>query len=286
MSERWAEALVDRDASGEVVEIAQPATRVVSLVPSITETLFALDKGQTLVARTRYCIHPAPEVRSIKHAGGTKDPDLDAIVAIKPDIVFANKEENLAEHIKILRDAGITVHVSEPKTPDDALRLVALIGSAIDEIETAAAVVLKGEQVLAELRQANEERLQARLLRMKQTPAPRALAMIWQDPWMAAAGDTYIGGMIRELGAENPLESRSRYPELSDTEIMALQPNLVLLPSEPYPFQEAHRHAFCEHFPSLPAVKEGRVFLCSGEDLMWFGARTPAALKRLRRFFA
>jgi len=286
------------DASGTGMSIPTPVVRAVSLVPSITETLFALEAGDCLVGRTRYCIHPDPDVRAIERIGGTKDPDVARIVALAPDLVLANREENLAPHIAELRAAGIPVHVSEPRTPDDALALVAFLGMAFERIEEAAAIVYQGELVLHELGEAASERAAIDGLRLIPRGKLRATALVWREPWMVAGGDTYIGGVLEALGFANAFGKRDRYPRVSVEELVAARPDVVLLPSEPYEFDEDDAAELAGLMGEVrgtggvagahagPAMPAPRLVLCSGEDLMWFGSRTPEALRRLRQVLA
>jgi iron complex transport system substrate-binding protein len=301
--------LIVRDVTGTELTIRPPVTRAVSLVPSVTESIFGLGAGVQLVGRTRYCIHPFPEVAEVERIGGTKDPNIARIVALKPDLVVANREENLREHIEALRGAGIPVWVDEPKTPDDALKLVAFLGMAFDRIEEAAQVVLAGELALASLRQAQEQR-DANLAEWRATeslrlkprmgaaaPPPsrvRVAALIWNEPMMAAGAGTYIDGMLSEMGCENVFASRERYPEANAASLASADPALILLPSEPYEFKEADADALAqatadaggrsapEHAHNV-ATWRTRMLLCTGEDLMWYGTRTPGALTRLAK---
>lgn len=273
------------DVTGVDLRIVTPVRRIVSLVPSITETVFALGGAAALVGRTRYCIHPKGDVDAIERVGGTKDPRLDRIIALRPDIVLANREENLREHIDALRAAGIVVHVGEPRTPDDALRMVAMIGSMLEQIEAAARVVLAGEAVLHQLEEYRAEREAADALRLKPIGARKLAALIWRDPWMVAGGDTYVSGMLEALGFANAFGDAVRYPEVTVADLVERSPDIILLPSEPYAFGIKD----ADELRLLIAERGGRVSRiqhCEGEDLMWFGARTPAALGRLWQLLA
>lgn len=274
--------IVDMDASDNPVRVVPPIKRVVSLVPSISESVIALGCPERLIGRTRYCIHPAPLIFKTEEVGGTKDPEIERIIELAPDIVLANKEENRAPDIKTLRDAGLTVHVCEPRTPNDALRYVAWLGSILDVIEEAAHVVLRGEQVLHLLDQEREEALAADLLRMSPRGPVRAAALIWRDPWMVAGGDTYISGMLETLGAQNAFGERERYARISLEELGEADPDIILLPSEPFEFEDEHVEELKRALPHARATRQGGIRLCNGEDLMWFGTRTPDALMRLK----
>jgi ABC-type Fe3+-hydroxamate transport system substrate-binding protein len=219
--------------------------RVVSLVPSATETLLAL--GVVPVACTRFCEQPG-----LPTVGGTKDPDLAAIVALAPDLVVVNDEENRREDADALVAAGLTVHAMSP-------RAVAEVGPAVVALAHAVG------------REAPAPAL----------PAPRdargrAVAFVWRRPWMTQRADTYGASVLAHLGWTDPFaDSDDRYPTTDLDTVAALAPDLVVLPSEPYPFRERHR---AEVHGAVPAA---RVELVDGRDLFWWGIRTPAALGRL-----
>jgi ABC-type Fe3+-hydroxamate transport system substrate-binding protein len=214
--------------------------RVVSLVPSVTETLLAW--AIEPVACTRFCEQPG-----LAHVGGTKDPDVDAIVALAPDVVVMDEEENRREDADALRDAGVAVHVLAVRSVDDAVvqlaRLAGVVGAEVRPWQP-------------------PPRLPARL---------RAFVPIWRRPWLGLGVDTYGSDLLARLGIANALAGRDgRYPEVELDDVDA---DVVLAPSEPYPFGE-------RHVGELEAVAP--VVLVDGQDLFWWGARTPSALGRLR----
>lgn len=257
------------DASGAEVALHQGYKRIVSLVPSITESLIELGAADRLVGRTRYCIHPRERVRGIPTLGGTKDPDLEKIVALRPDLVLANREENLPDHIAALRSMAIQVYVNEPRSVSDALEMVQLLGHVTNTQVNAAAII-------AEARRELESQRSRKL---------RVAVPIWRDPWMLAAGDTYIAGMLRTLGCTPVFpEGASRYPEVSIEAFVALECDLVLLPSEPWHFKQSDANWLSKQFAD--AGKQPRIALCAGEDLMWFGTRTSGALRRLKHLLS
>lgn len=263
------------------IEIAQPVRRVVSLVPSITETLFALEVGDRLVGRTRYCVSPDPQVRAIEKVGGTKDPDLAKIIGLKPDLVLANKEENRREDILHLREHGLTVHVCQPTTVEEGLSYVATAGRMFEREELADSIVRAGvKQVIAAKERAHEleEQNDLRLNRREHT-RPRVLAFVWREPWMAAGGGTYMGDVIETLGGHHLLHAtEDRYPSLDAEQVVELKPDILLFPDEPFPFKPEHLDFWRERLPHLPA---DRFRICDGQDMCWFGARIPGALARL-----
>ncbi len=219
--------------------------RVVSLVPSATESLIAL--GITPVACTRFCEQPG-----MPTVGGTKNPDLSAIVALEPDLVVVNDEENRREDADALVAAGVTVHSMSPRS-------VRAVGGALDGLAAAVGCTAPNFDL--------------------PPPGPirgTAVALIWRRPWMTQRADTYGSSVLEHLGWSNPLASgRDRYPTIELSDLAREAPDLVVLPSEPYPFTERHVGEISAGVPGT------RVGLVDGRDLFWWGTRTGAALSRL-----
>ncbi|MGZ6910717.1 MAG: helical backbone metal receptor [Acidimicrobiia bacterium] len=221
------------------------ARRVVSLVPSATETLLAL--GVIPVACTRFC-----DVDGLPTVGGTKDPDLDRIVALGPDLVVVNDEENRREDADALEAAGIAIHSMSPRSvgavPDAVAMLAAAVGAAAPRLELPDAAPVHG----------------------------RAVTFVWRRPWMSQSDDTYGSSVLEHLGWPNAVVGGERYPELPLVDLTTIAPDLVVLPTEPYPFG-------ARHVPEVAvAVPAARVVVVDGRDLFWWGIRTPDALVRLR----
>jgi ABC-type hemin transport system substrate-binding protein len=226
--------------------------RVVSLVPSITETLLAW--RVPVVGCTRFCEQPA-----LPTVGGTKDPDVAAIIGLAPDVVVVDREENRRDDADALSAAGLAVHVTHvtdvAQVPAMLRDLASALGVDIDVDPEAAAVVLPPATV----------------------PWATAMVPIWRRPWMVLGPDTYGATVLGALGVRTvPVDVDVRYPELDAGAITALRPDLVVLPSEPYPFTERH---VAEVQGLLPS---SRVVLVDGRDLLWWGVRTPGAIERLR----
>jgi len=218
--------------------------RVVSLVPSVTETLLAW--GVVPVACTRFCEQP-----DLRHVGGTKDPDVGAIVGLAPDLVVMCDEENRRDDALALEAAGVEVHSCSPRS-------VAAVGPALGAL--ARAVSVDRDDVQPEPR-----------------PPPlglRAFVPIWRRPWMSLAAGTYGSSILDVIGVVNIFAGHpDRYPEVTLEEASALRADVVLLPDEPYPFGPRH-HAELETVAPVVPV--------DGQDLFWWGVRTPAAIRRLR----
>ncbi|MDX6348774.1 MAG: hypothetical protein QOF84_3564 [Streptomyces sp.] len=229
--------------------------RVVSLVPSLTEAVAATAPG-LLVGATDWCTHPAG--LGVQRIRGTKNPDLPAIIALAPDLVIANEEENREPDLAALRDAGLTVLVTEVRDLDQALAelhrvLVDACGlprpAWLDAAETA----------------------------WRTLPPPvrrrRAVIPVWRRPWMVLGRDTFAADLLARLGVDNAYAHHpDRYPRIPVDELNATRPDLVVLPDEPYLFTPADGP---EAFPGIPAA------LVSGRHLTWYGpslVEAPAVL--------
>lgn len=229
--------------------------RVVSLVPSATETLRAL--GVEPVACTRFCEQPG-----IPTVGGTKDPKVDAIVALAPDLVVVNDEENRREDADALTAAGLRLHSMSP-------RALADVGPAV-----AALARLVGQPVP---RPFGPDEWEALLRTTRRPPWARAVTLVWRRPWMTAGADTYGASLLAHLGITHAgPRGEDRYPETTLAAVAAESPDLVILPDEPYPFA-------ARHVPEVAsALPLARVVLVDGRDLFWWGIRSPEAVARLR----
>jgi ABC-type Fe3+-hydroxamate transport system substrate-binding protein len=231
--------------------------RVVSLVPSVTESLIAW--GVRPIAVTRFCEQPG-----LLTVGGTKDPDVAAIVELAPNLVVVNDEENRREDADALGDAGLHVHVTHVESVADVDptldALAAAVGTARPEAERALFRRIAGESP--------DERAQH--------AGRRVFVPIWRRPWMSLNARTYGSSLLDHLGLVNVFaDAADRYPTVELDEVVRRRPDLVLLPTEPYPF--AARHV------DQVAALAAEVRLVDGQDLFWWGTRTPAAIGRLRQ---
>jgi ABC-type Fe3+-hydroxamate transport system substrate-binding protein len=227
--------------------------RVVSLVPSLTETLFALGAGDHVAGITDYCIFP-PNL-SLPRVGGTKNPRVEEIRALAPDVVHMNLEENLKRHGDAIA-AFTRVHLSEPKTVDDVSALFTELGAMHDRKERAKELVASLEATRAAL-------------------PKRAFTFavpIWKDPWMWCGGDTYVSDLVTTAGGANLLGDRTRYPAVSLEEVLALKPDVIFLPDEPYVFTYADAASMTG--PRVIGPFPGHLFT-------WHGSRTIEGLRFL-----
>src|SRR5207249_9694786 len=225
------------DASGVAVTLRAPPRRIVSLIPSITETLFAFDLGEAVIGCTVYCTQPPEGVAAKTRIGGEKNPKLDLIRELAPDLVLANVEENLREHVETLRGWGIPVYVTYPHTVADGICLVRDLGKLVGQGERAGR--LAGE--LAATREAVRKS-------GADTPRRRVFYPIWRRPWMTVNRDTYAHDMLAECGGINVFGGHERrYPEVTLDEVARAAPEVILLPDEPYRFRGVHLADFQAH---------------------------------------
>lgn len=235
--------------------------RLVSLCPSLTELVFALERGGELVGVTRFCVHPAEGVRALEKVGGTKDPDVARIVALAPDLVLMNREENRVEDAEALRAAGLRVHDSMPRTLDETATMVRSIGDALERHD-------EGEAIARDIER-RAERVRARAAGK---PRPRFAYLIWRKPWMSVNADTFASALLELAGGENVFGARPvRYPEVTPESLAAAEPELVLLSTEPFPFEAKH----ADELAHLAGIPRERFALADGEYLSWHGSRTP-----------
>ncbi len=263
------------DASGTALALTRPPRRIVSLVPSTTETLCALGLAGALVGVTVYCREPREALAGTTRIGGEKDPDLERIRDLRPDLVVANVEENVAAHVAQLRAWGLPVWVTYPRTVADGIRLIRELGE------------VTGTQERAEELARPLEALHARASAAAATRPPvRAFYAIWRDPYMTINADTYIHDMLRVCGAANVFADRpERYPTVTLEEVAARAPEIILLPDEPFRFRRVHLADFAR-YPEVPAVRAGRLHLVDGKPFSWHGPRIGEALRTLPALLA
>jgi ABC-type Fe3+-hydroxamate transport system substrate-binding protein len=254
------------DARGRVLEFAVAPRRIVSLVPSHTETLFALGAGGLVVGATEYCVHPEKELLGVPRVGGTKNPRIGRVLELAPDVVIANREENRRADVERLEAAGVPVLVTYARTAREAVADVRCLGELSQTAECAEGLARRIEDAL--------ERARARAGGRR----VRYLALIWKGPYMAVGPDTFAADLLAACGGTNPLpaEGPRRYPRLDERAIESLDPQVILLPTEPYPFQVHEREPLLRL--QCAASRSGRVHVVEGELLTWYGPRMERAL--------
>lgn len=247
----------------ELVLPTFPPRRIVSLVPSQTELLFDLGLDETVVGITRFCIYPPHWYKSKVRVGGTKDCTPARILALQPDLILANKEENVQETIVELAK-NVSVWVSDIETLTDAHSMIQQVAQLTDRIE-------QGQKIIAQIYQSFE-----------QIPclfSKRVAYLIWRNPYMAVGSNTFIHNMLCTVcGMTNVFAHCPRYPVIEIADLIAAQPDLVLLSSEPYPFKAKHIAELQAHLPNAHIV------LTDGEMFSWYGSRLILAGNYLSSF--
>ena len=258
------------DDLGFRVELKSPPRRIISLVPSWTETLFAMGLGDCVVGVTKFCAEPADRVAQIAKIGGTKNPDLRAIAELKPDLVIANAEENRREDVEKIRANGVAVLTTYPKTIPGAVDSILKLGRALGKESEADAMA---REIVR-----NVSGIEAAVGVWSKLPF-RVFCPIWKNPWMAFNADTYAHDVLRMLGFNNIFASAGeRYPTTTLSDAVERKPDIVLLPDEPYEFKDRDIE---ELKKVLPAALARRVMIISGRDLHWYGVHMVKGLMTL-----
>lgn len=225
-------------------------TRIVSIVPSQSELLYDLGLRDEVVGITKFCIHPDVWFKSKVRVGGTKNVNIEKIITLAPDLIIANKEENLKEDIEILEKL-FPVWVSDIQSLEDSFEMIKSIGELVKRSAQAQTII---------------ENIKNQKSKFKTNTLRKALYFVWYNPWMLAGNDTFINEMMQLAGFENCLQ-QDRYPILTSQEIKEFSPEVVLLSSEPFPFKEKHIQELVEILPNT------KIILVDGELFSWYGSR-------------
>jgi len=243
------------DQMGRTVNVPDNPKRIVSLVPSQTELLFDLGLDTSVVGSTHYCIHPKKKCRGTTRIGGTKKLNLQKISALNPDLIIGNKEENLQSQIEAL-ETHYPVWMSDIETLPDALHMIRAVGSLIQQEQASQVLVNRITDDFNEL---------AHVITAQ--PRERVAYFIWNDPMMVAGSATFIHHMLEQCGWDNVYGKQGRYPETTSWELQKLNPDRILLSSEPFPFREKHLAEFQSICP------DARIEIVDGELFSWYGSR-------------
>jgi ABC-type Fe3+-hydroxamate transport system substrate-binding protein len=241
------------DQIGRNVEVVMTPQRVVSLVPSQTELLFDLGLAERVVGITKFCIHPEQWFRTKTHVGGTKQLRFDVIESLNPDLIIANKEENNQEDIERL-EKKFPVWVSDVNSLDSALEMIQRFGEITDS---------DSSKMIHQIGTAFDGL-------KPYVPKKKAVYLIWKKPYMGVGVDTFINDMLGRCGLENVVTD-GRYPELTEEQIVELNPDIVLLSSEPFPFGPTHTKDLSGLLPNAT------IRLVDGEMFSWYGSRMKLA---------
>jgi ABC-type Fe3+-hydroxamate transport system substrate-binding protein len=260
------------DAWGRSLTVTERPERIVSLVPSLTEALFAFGLEQEIVGVTRFCVEPRRGVADKTKVGGTKALDVAKIKALEPDLVIASAEENGPEDVTQLIDHGCPVFVTLATSVESAIDLLRQLATITGTTAAARPIIQEAKEALAfaVAAGASGERV-------------RVFCPIWRNPYMTCGRATYVDDVITVCGGRNVFgERQERYPQLELGEMAALDPQVILLPSEPYRFTKRHKADF-RAFADVTAVKNGHIFLIDGRMLTWYGPRIARSLSEVKR---
>ena len=248
-----------QDQLNRTVNFSNTPQRIISLVPSQTELLCDLGLEDSIVGITKFCVHPARLKSSKKIVGGTKQIHIDKIKALQPDIILCNKEEN-TEAIVAACEQICNVHVSDIFEIEDCLEMIDQYGSIFNKEDESKRLQ---SQIQNELLSFQEY--------IKQHAIKRVSYFIWKDPWMVAAKNTFVDYMLRINKFENIFGELERYPEVNLNQLKSLNPELILLSSEPFPFKVLHVQEFQNVFPYA------KIIIVDGEMFSWYGSRLKKA---------
>lgn len=253
------------DQMGRLISVLYPPKRIISLVPSQTELLFDLGLDKEMIGITKFCIHPREKFLAATKIGGTKKLDIEKIRDLKPDLIIGNKEENERGQIEELM-MEFPVWMSDIRVLDDAIEMIELLGCITGREERAL-------RISADINKSFHS------LILNKTNTRRIAYFIWKDPYMLAGKNTFIDNILMKAGYQNVVAS-DRYPVLSSEQLRNLDPEIIFLSSEPYPFKN-------EHIPEMKSIwPNSEVIIVDGELFSWYGSRlllTPCYLRSLSR---
>lgn len=237
------------------IKIPFPPIRIISLVPSLTELLYDLGLNEEIVGITKFCVYPKEWKQEKPLVGGTKNINLKKVHALNPDLIIANKEENTKEEIETLAK-NYNVWISDVNNLDDALEMIISLGNITNTSEKASEIhtkALLGFKALQEVHSSNLNK--------------KIVYLIWHNPIITVGKNTFIDSMLTQCGFHNIMNTKSRYPELTESELVSLSPEYILLSSEPFPFKEKHKTYYEKLLPHT------KVVFVDGEMFSWYGSR-------------
>jgi ABC-type Fe3+-hydroxamate transport system substrate-binding protein len=248
------------DQLGRTIKLLEPPTRIISCIPSTTELLHDLGLEEEVIGITKFCVHPEEWHHSKTRVGGTKNLNLEQIAELKPDLIICDKEENKQDQVEELMQ-HYNVWVSDANSLEEGLEMIALLGevtSSTDQAIQLSAKITEGFKQLERSRDNGNIR--------------KAAYLIWREPMMVAGEGTFIGDMMKRCGLVNPFPyGKNGYPEVSADMLQKVNPELVLLSSEPFPFAG-------KHIPEIQAIlPDARVMLVDGQMFSWPGSRMGKA---------
>ncbi len=258
--------MIITDQIGHQIQLEETPKRIVSVVPSQTELLFDLGLENEVVGITKFCIHPNSWFKNKTRVGGTKTLNIEKIKQLNPDLIIANKEENTKEQIEELQKL-FPVWTSDIRNLQDSIEMIKQVGLITNSTEKAENIITKIEQDF-------------NFLSSTQKQPKSTLYFIWRDPYMSIGSTTFIHDMMNRAGFVNALVSKGNYPVITVEQIKSINPQLILLSSEPYPFKEKHVEEFKKCCPGA------QVMLVDGEMFSWYGSRLTKTVQYLVDLYA
>ncbi|HET7119022.1 MAG TPA: helical backbone metal receptor [Hanamia sp.] len=247
--------------------------RIISLVPSLTELLSYLDLEKEVIGITKFCVHPYEWFQNKTRVGGTKNINFKTIQQLSPDLIIANKEENVKEQIEKLAEK-YDVWITDVNNLSDSIKMIYDIGKLIERTESATALALQIDEGF--------KKLQMDFLKPHRFSKPvrfsNAAYFIWKDPYMVAGGDTFINDMMHYCGLKNVFENQKRYPQITLDELQEKNTEVILLSSEPYPFKEKHKEQIQKQ------MEKTKIELVDGEMFSWYGSRMLKSINYFHKF--
>jgi ABC-type Fe3+-hydroxamate transport system substrate-binding protein len=263
------------DQLGRTIHLASYPERIISVVPSQTELLFDLGLENEVVGITKFCVHPHHWFQSKQRVGGTKTLKMDIIDSLKPDLLIANKEENTKDQIEALAKK-YPVWISDVHDLHTALEMMLAVGHLTNRAQNAVPLT---QQIRDKFDQLQADR-ELRTANTNQSPGQTYAAyLVWKDPYLTVGGDTFIHAMLEAAGLTNIFQHLARYPEIKIEDLQNLKCELLLLSTEPFPFNQKHIDGLKPHLPDT------KLILVDGEMFSWYGSRLIQSAEYLRRMF-
>ena len=234
-----------------------PAKKIVSLVPSITELLYALGLDKEMAGITKFCVHPPAWLPEKKRIGGTKNLHVEEIISLQPDLVIASREENVREQVEAIA-VHSPVFLTDVITISDAFEMIENVGQLTGTHDRAKELAERIKRSFCLIQHSTSN---------IQTFSIPVIYLIWKDPYMSVGGDTFISHMMQAAGFLNVLAGRTRYPEISVEEMRESNAKVIMLSSEPYPFKNSHVKELCDQLSNM------KIIIVDGEMFSWYGSR-------------
>lgn len=249
--------------------MVRPPMRIVSLVPSQTELLYYLGLDEEVVGITKFCVHPKQWFNSKTRVGGTKAVNIDTVKALNPQLIIANKEENVKEQVEALAEIA-PVWVTDVNNLTGALDMIKRVGVLVGKADKAIELVNQIQQGFAML---YDSSFVTNQLLNQSTPLLNIAYFIWREPYMTIGGDTFINNMLQRCGFKNVFDDKQRYPIITLEELKKLNCGHIFLSSEPYPFKQQHAEEIKKVLPNTTIV------FVDGEMFSWYGSRLLLAMQ-------